>query len=419
MRGTMQAEVLYEMLSNLSGRRFVKYVLDKNNTDNTLFCVDSKIIKHTTNVTTIDKIIRPFIFKSMYKGLFDDFDYQRNKVDTRKNNSNNNNNNNSNTNNATLSDAKIAAKKLLNCCHKDHTEYSMRKEDQETMVLTEIGVKHNAMLNRNVGPSRTQKPAYGLYISHTDRDKVVNVPVRFQNDTNSSIDNNSGEGGKKESKGLTLFLRTIIQLGTDDLRTLQMVALRSIDNIFSLRCDRFPTMYADAAIDTFVSLSQVRFVKALYDLKRAGDYLPVKATRNANIAFAHHDTIYFYVSSDRLAVAYALLQGCPCIHVVNGGNDFKIYNPRGQVMVGGRGSISSGKKTVARRPPTTTNRRNEEEMLSYDLYMRMRLDDLVPESPSSEFEAFLVRYRHAFDETYMTYFWYVVYRFLFFLQFPA
>jgi hypothetical protein len=234
-------EHLYGQLSDLSGRRFIKYVLDKNHTDKTLFCVDPNLIKLTTHAPTIDPVVKSFIFKSRYKGLFDDFECQRNKVAQTSPNSN-------------------TMTRPNDCCHKDNCEYSIKHDECETLVLTEVGVKN--------------LPPYKLVYSHDDQ---AYVRINF----------------KKRAlwKGLTLFTQALIEMETHDLVSLQNTALQVIDLIFSMRCDRFMSSYCSSSGHEFTSLNPIQFTKAIYDMKRAMDYLPVKAAKTANVKFAQHDMI--------------------------------------------------------------------------------------------------------------------------------
>jgi hypothetical protein len=365
-RAETTPELLYEQFSNMSGKRFVKYVLDKNQTDDALFCVDPDIINLTTNASKIVRGVKPFIFKSRYKGLFDDFDNNRNRV-------------------SQTGVQSEAIKHTADCNHKDHVEYVIRKDDCETLELTEIGVK--------------TLPSYKLLYSYED---AMDVPITFLN--------------RQSHRGLALFNRAVIELDSIELSTLQHTALRVIDQVFSLRCDRYADLYDSPSNRRIVSVKwacPTRFPKALYDLKRAMDYLPVKATKNANLAFSQHDIQYFYISSDRLAIAYALLQGCPCVLVEKGGTTFHVYNIKGVWMTGGY-AISHASSSV-RAPDKESHERTDEDLFGYTEYMRMPLQDLLPEGdPQEGFETFLVEYMRAFRETHIDYFWYVTYRFLFF-----
>jgi hypothetical protein len=398
-REEMYAEYLYDTLSNMSGSMFIKYVLDKNQTDNYLFCVDPNILTNTTDNTSIDRRTRNFIFKSRYKGLFDDFDFHRNKVANSKNNS-------------TVPTMTTPHQ----CCHKDHVEYIIHKDDKEMIELKELGVKN--------------LPPYTIVYSHGDN---VDTPISFQkNMSNTSNTTNK----QKDSKGLTLFTQAIIDMKRFDMQNddstgldliaLQTAALRTIDRLFSLRCDRFTTMYEPSSVQTPVYLSSIEFHHALYDLKRGMDYLPVKATRNANQEFSQNNMMYFYVSSDRLAIAYALLQGCPCIHVEHGGNIFHIYNYRGQMNTGMSGGQATTETTTMNYPteqPSPVSERNGEETENLYGYQQLRLDHLIPDAskePFTEFESFLLSYKAVFKERFMTNFWYIVYRFLFFgAEYPS
>lgn len=69
----------------------------------------------------------------------------------------------------------------------------------------------------------------------------------------------------------------------------------------------------------FLYLERQDFIIALFDFKRAMDYLYVKACYEANKS--QTDTTYVFVSSDRSAIWYALNLGCPCIQTRKAGLD--------------------------------------------------------------------------------------------------
>lgn len=85
--------------------------------------------------------------------------------------------------------------------------------------------------------------------------------------------------------------------------------------------------------DRFLHLKKHDFIMALFDFKRAMDYLYVKACYEANKA--QNDIKYVFVSSDRSAICYALNLGCPCmltrkVHVDENGKKQQkvvIYRP--------------------------------------------------------------------------------------------
>jgi hypothetical protein len=353
-REEMTAEYLYEVISNLSGKRFIKYVIDKNQTDNFLFCVDPNIIRDTTNSSIVNNDIKPFIFKSRYKGLFDDFDNQRNKVSSNINN------------NSIIKDSN-------DCCHKDYVEYKITLSNFETLVLYELGTKNTKMFHCI--------------------EEGSDVKINFMKN--------------QKHQGLSLFIVAITEL--NDRYTVEKAALQAISDMFGLRCDRYVNLYTNNTNANYVVISQKQFQKTLYDLKRGMDYLPVKATKNANNAFTSQDMIYFYVSSDRLAITYALLQGCPCIFVEKGGSTFHIYNPKGQVMVGGQLNNRNTSKQKLQKLTTA-------DYKSYDYFMKLYVDELVTEQESvTKFDELLKAYKNKFKEVYIDCFWYIVYRFLFFM----
>lgn len=343
------ADLLYEELSVLSGKRFVKYTLDKNQADNNLFCVNPDIIQFTTDISAIEEEVRPFVFKSRYKGLFHSFDNHRETVTYEE------------------------------CSHKDIVEYKITKDQDETLMLKTLGVE------------KTQ--IYRLFLSVGDND---NTPIQFKHN--------------QEHKGLTLFLTAINELTKYKRADIEIIALHTIDKVFGIRCERYKEIYKELKRDSlYVPL--VSFQKCLYDLKRGMDYLPVKATKNANNVFSKYDMIYFYVSSDRLAVAYALLQGCPCIYVERGGLILHVYNYRSPSMTGGR---ISKHQFHQRKPVKQEMSLSKQE--SYDLFMRLFIDDIVPSNTEQDepFDKFLRRYKDTYQEPYIGFFWYITYKFLFF-----
>ena len=77
-------------------------------------------------------------------------------------------------------------------------------------------------------------------------------------------------------------------------------------------------------------LEKDNFILALFDVKRAMDYLYVKACSTANLTELEQ---YVFVSADKAAISYSLLEMCPCIHTPKVSISTKeqhlmIYNPR-------------------------------------------------------------------------------------------
>ena len=148
----------------------------------------------------------------------------------------------------------------------------------------------------------------------------------------------------KKSSGLTLFRNLINEINKKTLGVLNMktdvkialknqietVGIKTLENIYniSLKLDSF-----NNKTNTLV-LEREEFILALFDLKRSMDYLMVKATyeANNNATKKGEDKKYIFVSSDRSAIYYALLQDVPCVFTTMSTKYhdklIKIYRPR-------------------------------------------------------------------------------------------
>jgi hypothetical protein len=258
------------------------------------------------------------------------------------------------------------------CFHKDYFDYYISKNNYETLCLKNLGTKK-------------EQTKYQLF--HTDI-----IPISFKH--------------KKKAQKLTLFIKAIKEFEFQDIENL---SLKTIDAVFNIRCDEYQEIY-EQNNDTYLVLNKPDYIYSLYDLKRGMDYLPVKATVNANKKFSRDDVMYFYVSSDRLAILFALLQGCPCIYIQSDANLLHVYNHKGLIPVEDRmqgGHIienSNSKSTKSKRKP---------DYYFGDIFINEVVDE--NKKDKSYFELFLLNYKKYFNKNEMDCFWYIIFRFLFYL----
>ena len=89
----------------------------------------------------------------------------------------------------------------------------------------------------------------------------------------------------------------------------------------------------DPKAKSYIKLTKDQFIRVMFDLKRAGDYMFVKAcvSANNNPDMKTSNTHKFvYVSNDRSAICYSLLKNNPCILTTwtdSEGWTLTIYNP--------------------------------------------------------------------------------------------
>jgi hypothetical protein len=105
---------------------------------------------------------------------------------------------------------------------------------------------------------------------------------------------------------------------------------------------------------------------------------------------------------------YAIIQKCPCIYICD---NFHIYNYKSKIPdesniikldIFSEYYIRGCDESI-----------EEEEIKEY--IHRIPLSDIFDlNNPKDKFEKFLIRYKTSTGRNYISYFWYVVYRFIFF-----
>jgi hypothetical protein len=187
---------------------------------------------------------------------------------------------------------------------------------------------------------------------------------------------------------------------TSSIEDVEKSALTTIKNVFKIVCTKFDN--DETPDDTIQFLNVQNYTYALYDLKRAMDYLPVKACKNANMKFG--ETAFIYVSQDRLAVMYAILQNCISI-LTKPNKTIVIYkNTTFTNLIGG---------TDKPKYPNTEIEMNETIDSEYiEFNDAIPFDDLAV-SENNLFTEFLTTYKNVSNKKHISFFWYVVYKTLF------
>jgi hypothetical protein len=392
----MSSEELNNKLKDICGCNYVKYVLDKNRAKSHLFCVNPFNIK-IINTTQSNPLYKKVIQRSIYKGLFYDFENQKNKISIKTGTHSVLNYFTTNTQNNTISGKE-------DCLHLDIVDYSLEKTSNELFTFDKLGVKK---FNNK----------FRLY--HTIGN-LVDSPILFENNK------------KTDFKGLTLFLKSLQNIVKkfnkdkefykDDITNIEQLetnALETISDVFRIRYKEF-TYKTPMNKDKIIYLPKLDFMYAIYDLKRSMDYLPVKACRNINKQFEKDSIKYFYITSDRLALMYALIQECPCIYIeYNSTNDniinnFHIYNYKSNITGGAlHDNTLIHKVTLFKEDCNITIEQKKQK----EYNEKIPLTDILDfNNPIDSFEQFLIGYKELSGRNYITYFWYVVYRFMFFFM---
>jgi len=280
MTKCIDASEFNTIIQSIFGKKNIHYITDANSLKNEMFQ---------------DKI---------YKGLFSDYDAAPSK---RQNNS------------LTVNLDEILDDDCPSSINsKDKPIYFLEKSKDELIFLDSLGAE-------------IHKDEYGIYFSINDEKYIINLE--------KTEDGNF-------SKGLNLFVQLINAinektLGVQQLRRnskaqlqqrLEKLGIDILKSKYSVYLKLFESSLQDKT--GILILDKLDFVMALFDFKRAMDYLYVKACFEAN-SNAKDDTKYVFVSSDRSAIFYALNLGCPCILTMpmikhgtrKGEQDIIIYNP--------------------------------------------------------------------------------------------
>ena len=325
---------LFRELKDLTQGKMIKYVLDKNIAKKKIFC----------NST---------------------FQY-RDSMYINANTQNKNNNSN-------------VFKDDDDCFHKDIVEYKITKDDGETFILDELGVKKEGQ-------------SYKLYYSCNGSNHIsINFDVNIK------------------AQQLTLFLKAAEEL--DKIETLEAESLKVLDSMFKIRCLKYNKYNTASTSEEYVILNEEEFLRVLFDLKRCMDYLPVKAALNANKKLNVKNIIYFFVSSDRLAIIYALLQKCPCIYVPDNANIFHVYNYNSNLSM----EQTGGLKVSPQSTKITNKKSRSKEKFYFENFKISTLIGDIDDKNKSAFEEFMLNYQKKFNVDYLNYFWFIIYRFIFML----
>lgn len=248
-----QAKNLYDYLKMVYNANKIIYVPDANALGKDMLCITN--MEHPT----------------VYKGIFDQYDF-------------------SNTSTSGGAPKKKPVEKAnttqssSSCVKDEFQEYAISAKAHELFALPVMHVSFDHSNNEYILKHRS----------------IVNL--EFQ---------------KKQKAGVLLFVKCLLKLRAylgslrymtpDEKRELedelQSEAFNIINRIYSVQLNK----------DDMKDKDKVRnYLLSLFDLKRSGDYLAVKACAEAN-KNAPEGTKFVFVSNDQLAILYALMQNIPCI----------------------------------------------------------------------------------------------------------
>lgn len=366
---------LYQFLRNLYETVFIKYVLDKNRQDNDIFCLEPSEVQRLVQTEVSHEYL-----KSVFRGKFTEYDNQWNKFSGRQPL-------NALVRNISSYFTFQSGGDLNPSCVLDGDvfDYQLTKEDNELFLFDRLGVRRNGN-------------AYAIYHVINNRESIIDV----------------GKYPPNSAKGLTLFARSVdavLQGGTSiTLQNIEQVSLKTIAKVFKLSCNVFKTP-SDIVLST-VQLSQEYFIHALYDLKRAMDYLAVKACAMGNSRKAFSNTKLVYVSQDRFAILYALVMNCPSI-LTDSDDSLIVYKMTPKAQTGGMLKVASPNNANKMSFEEYNASMSDEERDAVAVIHKIKLDDIVDTDNMSMFHQFVKQYRRISGSDYMDFLWYVIYRTLF------
>lgn len=202
---------------------------------------------------------------TVYKGIFDKYDF-------------------GNTGMVGGAPKKKPATNAPTCVQNEFQEYQLHAKDKELLLLPTMRVEFDHMLSTYI-------------LKHRD-----DIDLQFKH---------------KRQGGVPMFLDCLLKmrtfLGSMHYMTpkekvqleqeLQSESLQIIQGMYRVSLSK----------EDMKDRDKVRaYLLSLFDLKRAGDYLAVKACTEAN-RNAPEGTKYVFISNDQLAILYALMQNVPCI----------------------------------------------------------------------------------------------------------
>jgi hypothetical protein len=247
-----QATNLYDYLKLVYNANKIMYVPDANALGKDMLCIND--MGHPT----------------VYKGIFDQYDF-------------------SNTSTSGGAPKKkpsqvSAASSSSSCLQREFQEYALSSNEKELLALPIMQVGFDAGNNEYI-------------LKH----KLM-IDLDFE---------------KKQRAGILLFVKCLLKLRTylGSLRYLTPDEKRELEA--ELQSESLKLIYGMYRItltkDDMKDKDKVRnYLLSLFDLKRSGDYLAVKACAEAN-KNAPEGTKFVFVSNDQLAILYAHMQNIPCI----------------------------------------------------------------------------------------------------------
>jgi len=246
----------------------------------------------------------------------------------------------------------------------DYYSYKITKIDKELLCIDEIGII-----------LEPQRKLYRIVNGH-------NYYINFKNIGNI--------------KGVPLFAKCLEDIL--DLKEVETSALNIISEVFGI-------ILSSNNRSNNNNLSKYDYVYALFDFKRAMDYLQVKACIEGNKNYNKNNITYIFVSNDRLAIQYALLNNCPCIITSN--DIGKLYIPnKTQIGTGTELNISKLRRNFLLNYPKLKPYTRKEQ--NSNIEIKINLANIIPNLKGTLFGKFLTVYTNKFSNE-INLFWYVTY----------
>jgi hypothetical protein len=363
---------LYQTTRNLLKTEFIKYILDKNRANNKLFCVEAKeIVRICQN--DIDEL-SPLV-KTLLVGKFTEYDNQTLFKHNFKHK-----NISSYFNNSSKISNDYYETYGNNCVHGvNNVDYNISKEDNELLLFDKLGVRKNI-------------------IYHVIKSEEYLIDLQ--------------ELKSDSPKGLTLFLKAFIAKERKDVDYLDKLVLKTLASAFKISCSHFDNQIVRTK--KTAKLNPNEFICALYDLKRAMDYLQVKACAVFNKNNVFDNTKVVFVSSDRLSFLYAITNECPSILTkqCDDSNDVKmeLYHliPK-TTHQGGMIKTIQPKEIYMRNINMTYEYTIDDNEYTDE---KVKLKDVIIKGNKTDFGKFLRQYKELRSE--MSYVMYIAYKTVFY-----
>jgi hypothetical protein len=359
---------MYKFMQSICQKFFIKYILDKNKADNNLFCIDPNIVK--ANIQYKVNVKNENAFKTILVGKHTEYDSQWN-------NQSGSELLNAQTRNISSYFSSAGGLNFPCVLHKDTFNYELRKDSSELLFFDKLGVKKFGN-------------EYQIYHSINNEDSIIEI----------------GKFPPKSSTGLPLFLQAFSVVDSKNyeaIEKLEIETLKTIAKVFKISCNKF-----NVALPRNTQLSPEYFTYALYDLKRAMDYLQVKACAIANEKKAYDNTKLVWVSSDRFGILYALLNEVPCILTTDIQKQ-TVYSTKNLLKEPTKGGMPV---KVQSRKHIDYNSKEYLEKELIDLYEendKILFDDILTHEDTL-FQKFLHQYKRVSQAPHMSFIWYIIYK---------